>query len=180
MHCCLFVFFYLYRFAKTKEGKAIAQIVLDSSGFWPNLLTCLKAALPLTTVLRLVDSDEKSAMPYIYEQMDLAKKRIQENFNNVKKYYMPILKIIEDRWESQLSRPLRAAAYYLNPATHYSSNFNLTPEIKLGLYACLDKMISNKSELVKVHMQLDTFKGAKGLFGSPIAVLTRSKKTPGN
>lgn len=154
--------------------------MLDSSGFWPNLLTCLKAALPLVKVLRLVDSDEKPAMPYIYEQMNFAKNRIKENFNNVKRHYVPILKIIDERWESQLSRPLHAAAYYLNPAIHYSSDFNMSPEIKLGLYACLDKMIPNKSDLVKVHMQLDRFKSAKGLFGDPIAVLTRSKKTPGN
>ncbi|KAJ1267110.1 hypothetical protein BS78_07G031200 [Paspalum vaginatum] len=165
-------------FAKTKEGKAIAQIVLGSRGFFPNVLTCLKAGLPLVKVLHLVDSDGKPAMPYIYEQMDQAKNRIKDNFNNVKKYYMPILKIIDDRWESQLSRPLHVAAYYLKPAIHYIFDFNMSADIKLGFYACLDKMIPDKSELVKIHMQLDRFKSAKGLFGDPIAVLTRPKKTP--
>nr|CAB3486327.1 unnamed protein product [Digitaria exilis] len=35
-----------------------------------------------------------------------------------------------------------------------------------------------KTVKLKVHMQLDRFKSAKGLFGDAIAVLTRSKKTP--
>lgn len=95
-------------------------IVVD----WPNLLTCLKAALPLIKAICLVDSDEKPAMPYIYQQMDLAKNRIKENFNNVKKWYILILQIIDARWASQLSRHLHAAAYYLNPAIHYNSGFN--------------------------------------------------------
>ena len=50
------------------------------------MLTCLKGAYPLIKVLRLVDSDEKPAMGYIYEAMDNAKEKIQGAFNDVKKW----------------------------------------------------------------------------------------------
>jgi len=94
--------------------------------------------------------------------------------------YMPIVEIIDQRWTPQISRPLHAAAFYLNPDIHYTCDFKSRTDVKLGLYACLDKMIPEKSELVKVHIQFDRFKAAKGLFGMESAILTRSKKAPGN
>jgi len=36
-------------------------------------------------VLRLVDSDTKPSMGFIYEEMDRAKEKIKGNFNNIKK-----------------------------------------------------------------------------------------------
>jgi hypothetical protein len=39
-------------------------------------------------VLRLVDSDEKPAMGFIYKAMDEAKEKIQVNFGSVKKRYI--------------------------------------------------------------------------------------------
>ena len=72
------------RFAKIKDGKMVENYVLDSR-FWKNIVTCLKGAYPLIKVLRMVDSDEKPAMGFIYEEMDRAKETIQTNFKNVKK-----------------------------------------------------------------------------------------------
>jgi len=39
-------------------------------------------------MLRLVDSDEKSAMGFIYKAMDETKEKIQVNFGYVKKRYI--------------------------------------------------------------------------------------------
>ena len=58
---------------------------MDTRGFWKNVVMCLKGALPLVKVLRLVDSDENPAMGFIYEAMAQAKRQIKENFNNVEK-----------------------------------------------------------------------------------------------
>jgi len=57
---------------------------LDSR-FWHDVTICIKAAYPLIKVLRLVDSDEKPAMDFIYKAMDEAKEKIQVNFDSVKK-----------------------------------------------------------------------------------------------
>ena len=37
------------RFAKTKDGKMVEDVVLDKD-FWKNVITCLKGALPLIEV----------------------------------------------------------------------------------------------------------------------------------
>jgi stage V sporulation protein SpoVS len=57
---------------------------LDSK-FWHDVITCIKAAYPLIKVLRLVDSDEKPAIGFIYEATNQAKEKIQVNFGYVKK-----------------------------------------------------------------------------------------------
>ncbi|KAK4562223.1 hypothetical protein RGQ29_004902 [Quercus rubra] len=69
------------KFAKTKEGKIIHDIVMDNNGFWRLVVKCLKAAIPLLKVLRLVDSDTPP-MGFIYQEMEKAKEEIQKNFNN--------------------------------------------------------------------------------------------------
>ncbi|XP_058726393.1 uncharacterized protein LOC131597734 [Vicia villosa] len=72
------------KFASTKEGKDVAFMALDSR-FWGNTVTCLKTVSPLIEVLRLVDSEEKPSMGFLYAEMDSAKEKIKNNFNNVKK-----------------------------------------------------------------------------------------------
>jgi hypothetical protein len=75
------------RFARIEEGKQIQNCVLDSK-FWHDVTICIKAAYPLIKVLRLVDSDEKLAMNFIYKAMDEAKEKTQVNFGSVKKRYI--------------------------------------------------------------------------------------------
>jgi hypothetical protein len=75
------------RFARIEEGKWIQNCVLNNR-FWHEVTICIKAAYPLIKVLRLVDSDEKPAMGFIYKVMDEAKEKIQVNFGSVKKMYI--------------------------------------------------------------------------------------------
>jgi len=70
------------KFGTSQEGKRIECVVLDNR-FWKNVSTCLKATAPLMVVLRLVDSDVKPAMGFIYEEMDHAKEKIRSNLNNI-------------------------------------------------------------------------------------------------
>jgi hypothetical protein len=65
-------------FAKSKDGKLIEDTVTDK-GFWKNIIVCLRAAY------RLVDSDEKRAMGFIYEEMDRAEESIQNAFKGIQK-----------------------------------------------------------------------------------------------
>ncbi|KAK8931186.1 hypothetical protein KSP39_PZI016912 [Platanthera zijinensis] len=165
------------RFAGSKEGKFIQKIVLNTGRFWSHVTICLKAAFPLIKVLRMVDS-EGPMMGFIYEQMDKAKEKIQLNFDNIKKKYEPIWAIIDERWTSQLHRPLHAAAYYLNPHYHFSPTFRADAEVKIGFYSCLQRMIPNEDERTKIDIQMDDFKHARGLFGLDSAKSTRSKRAP--
>ncbi|KAK2433551.1 hypothetical protein QL285_018808 [Trifolium repens] len=167
------------RFATTVEGRKIAKGALDHH-FWKNILLCLKTAAPLVDVLRLVDSDAKPAMGFIYEAMDSCKKRIQSNFNNIQKYYEPVWKLIDKRWKGQLHRPLHAAAYYLNPQYHFGKDFkgdNI--DVKNGLYSCVSRLVSDDVQRDKINMQLADFHFCQGpLFGSEYAKKARTTMHP--
>ncbi|CAN1170222.1 hypothetical protein LINPERHAP2_LOCUS28863 [Linum perenne] len=71
-------------FSTTREGKRIQGIALDSR-FWTSVLTCLRAAMPLMKVLRLVDSDELPSMPFLYLELNQAMEKIKSNFSNIEK-----------------------------------------------------------------------------------------------
>ena len=67
--------------------------------------------------------------------------------------YEPILKIIDERWALQLHRPLHVVAYHLNPLLHYNPDFKaFDPEIKVGLYQCIIRMVSNANERLKIDV----------------------------
>ncbi|XLR19597.1 hypothetical protein S83_047509 [Arachis hypogaea] len=141
----------------TLEGIRVQNTALDSR-LLKNIVICLKTAAPLITVLRLVDTDEKPAMGFIFEGMRKSKETIKTNFGCVKKSYEPIWKIINGRWESQVHRPLHAAAYYLNPHYHYEPNFMVDDaNIKIGLYSCLRKLVPNQEERKKIGLQHPDF-----------------------
>ncbi|CAM8959963.1 unnamed protein product [Rhodiola kirilowii] len=152
------------RYHSTVEEKKIEKDALDTR-FWKNIIMCLKTAAPLMEVLRLVDSDAKPSMGFIYEAMDSCKNKIRKNFSDVQKYYEPVWKIINERWTRQLHRPLHAAAYYLNPQYHFSNDFkgdNI--DVKNGLYDCLTKLVSGVAEREKVNIQLADFHFRQGPF----------------
>ncbi|XP_027177656.1 uncharacterized protein LOC113776795 [Coffea eugenioides] len=165
-------------YARRNKGKKIESIIFDNQQFWPNVELCLKIASPLIKVLRMVDSDEKPAMGFLYKAIDQAKEEIKQNVNNIRKRYESAFAIIDKRWEDQLSHPLHAAGYYLNPQFQYSPDFQSDANIKRGLYDCIAKMVPESGERVKIDLQLDDFRHANGLFGHENAVLTRNKKSP--
>ncbi|XP_047309926.1 uncharacterized protein LOC124913387 [Impatiens glandulifera] len=164
-------------FSNTVDGKKIEEMVIGSR-LWSNTITCLKAARPLIKVLRMADSDVKPAMGFIYEQIDEAKEKIRVNFNNIKRNYELIWKIIDERWAIQLHKPLHDAGYYLNPQYHYSCDFKSNFQIKKGLYSCIERMITDENMISKIDSQLESYKNARGLFGSKFTKLAISTKSP--
>nr|XP_007132560.1 hypothetical protein PHAVU_011G105000g [Phaseolus vulgaris]ESW04554.1 hypothetical protein PHAVU_011G105000g [Phaseolus vulgaris] len=142
------------KFGTSQEGRKVQNVVLD-------------IVAPLMVVLRLVDSDVKPAMGFIYEGMDCAKEKIKSNFSNIKK-----------RWINQLHRPLHAA-YYLNPQLHYQPNFrNDDAEVKEGLYMCMRRLVNNVAERTKINLQLTDFHHARGIFSLEDAKLGRKGMLP--
>lgn len=161
------------------QGKVVKRIVVNDPNFWPHVAFCVKSVVPLVSVLREVDSEERSAMGYIYELMDKAKETIKFNCGGVDRKYTPIWKKIDARWTPQLHHPLHAAGYYLNPQLRYEERFSDCDEVRDGLYACMDRMLSPDDRL-KADIQLDLFNKAEGEFGTQIAKRTRMLRTPGN
>jgi len=101
------------QWSQKAEGKDIADKVFEKT-FWKKAEEIVLFSEPLVRVLRMVDGD-KPAMGFIYEAMDQAKEAIKKAYGDKRQKYFPIWKIIDDRWNKQLHRPLHAAGYYLNP-----------------------------------------------------------------
>ncbi|CAN1121523.1 hypothetical protein LINPERPRIM_LOCUS2227 [Linum perenne] len=153
-------------FSTTRAGKRIQGITLDSR-FWTSVLTCLRAAMPLMKVLRLVDSNGLPSMPFLYLELNQAMEKIKSNFSNIEKRYKPVLNIIEKRWNDQMSRPLHYAAYWLNPKVHFGENFDFNErKLKVGLYDCVERLSKDRDESLTLMQQLDTFHHARGMFSS--------------
>ncbi|GKV49742.1 hypothetical protein SLEP1_g56476 [Rubroshorea leprosula] len=128
------------KLARDAKGVKAASTVMAAS-FWNNVLYTLRVMGPLVTVLRLVDSESKPAMPYIYEAMIKAKDAIKRLQNDDESKYKEIFEIIDNRWKCQLYRPLHAAAHYLNLAVFYSTpNMDLDLRLTSGLMDCIKKM----------------------------------------
>ncbi|KAL4598585.1 hypothetical protein ACB092_11G069200 [Castanea dentata] len=68
----------------SSEQWRIHALVMDNNNFWRLVVKCLKVAIPLLKVLRMVDSDTPP-MRFIYLEMENAKEEIHKNFNNVQK-----------------------------------------------------------------------------------------------
>ncbi|CAN1124778.1 hypothetical protein LINPERPRIM_LOCUS31286 [Linum perenne] len=74
-------------FSNIPKGKSVQGIVLDGR-FWSNVSLCIRAALPLVKVLRLVDSEEYPSMPFLYFELLQAKEKFKLNFNNNERRYI--------------------------------------------------------------------------------------------
>jgi hypothetical protein len=99
-------------------GQKIQEDVRSIS-FWNSVETCMKVSLPLLRVLRIVDGDERPAMPNVMAAMDLAKEKIKAAIDDKPTLVKKVIKIVEDRWESQTGVKLYGAALFLNPSRFF-------------------------------------------------------------
>ncbi|CAL8115611.1 unnamed protein product [Prunus armeniaca] len=166
-------------FVQHNEGIRAHSTILYDVNFWSRVAFCIKSVIPLVSVLREVDSEERPAMGFIYELMDVAKEKIAFNCGKVERKYKPIWRKIDERWGPQLHQPLHAAGYYLNPQLRYEETFSNADEVRKGLEDCMTRMLSFEDRMT-TDIQLDLYDEAKGEFGSCLAVNSRKLRTPAN
>ncbi|MFQ6656982.1 hypothetical protein Gotur_026851, partial [Gossypium turneri] len=70
-----------------------AKKIVLGKYFWKKANDLIKVYEPLVKVLRLMDSDEKPTMGFIYEAVDRAKRAIQQNC----RYFTEYEKVIDNR-----------------------------------------------------------------------------------
>lgn len=167
------------KWAKETKGKQARDIVLMPS-FWNYVLDTLKFMGPLVKVLRLVDSEKRPAMGYIYEAMDRAKEAIEKSFKGNGEKYKEVFQIIEKRWACQLKHPLHAAGYFLNPEFFYAKpDMEFDESITSGLYKCIQRLIGDVEVQDKIMSELSLYKHAEGMFRNTMAIRSRTTKSPG-
>jgi len=89
------------KLSSTEAGKKVTEILL-STNFWNSVQDCIRASQPLLIVLRIVDGDEKPAMPEVAAAMDMAKAKITSGFEGREAMKRKLLAIINRRWQDQM------------------------------------------------------------------------------
>lgn len=168
------------RYAKSNKGKHVIDIIMDND-FWDDMGKISKVVSPLMRLLRIVDSDEKPAIGYVYDGMYRAKNSIKKLFKNKKRLYKPYTRIIKLRWDRTLRRDIHAAAYYLNPAFKYDEqSFCLKPEVMSGFLDTIDSKASafnlNKTRLMEESI---LYSNREESFSRGLALETAKTTRPG-
>ena len=86
------------KLSSIEAGKKVTEILL-STNFWNSVQDCIRASQPLLIVLRIVDGDEKPAMPEVVAATDMSKAKITSSFEGREAMKRKLLAIINQRWQ---------------------------------------------------------------------------------
>ncbi|CAK8538852.1 unnamed protein product [Lathyrus sativus] len=165
-------------YSKDVKAKQFVEQVLDSS-FWSTCVDIVKITEPLVRVLRIVDSEDKPAMGYLYRAMYKAREEIEKRFRRNKLKVEPYLRILDNRWDAQLRKNLHAAGYWLNPSCRFSQEYEKHKSTTQGLLDVIEKYAYDSKELrTKLTVEMSLFKNCEGSFGRTTAVENRDEVLP--
>ena len=162
---------------KKVEGVKNRSTVLFDPNFWPHVAFFIKTTVPLVSVLREIDSEERPGMSYIYELMDSVKENIAFNCGAWRENMAQFGEKIDGRWTPQLHRSLHVVGYYLNPQLRYGDKFSNVDEGRKGLFECMDRMLDYQERL-KADIQFDSYDQAMGELGTRIAIDSQTLRSP--
>ncbi|CAD6261373.1 unnamed protein product [Miscanthus lutarioriparius] len=152
-----------------KNKDALKSLFVSEAWIGNNLCTttavedCLRASAPLLIVLRVVDGDQKPAMPEVTALMNHAKERIKLSFNISTKQGLlkHIMDIIEKHWVNQMEHPLYGAALYLNPGNFYplvkANDDAIIGQLRGCFIEVLGRMIPDVETQMKINSNLIAF-----------------------
>jgi hypothetical protein len=166
-------------YSKDVKAKQFVEQVLDSQ-FWSTCADIVKITEPLVRVLRLVDSEDKPAMGYLYRAMYKAREEIEKRFKRNKVKVEPYLKILDNRWDVQLRKNLHAAGYWLNPSCRFSSEYENHETTTSGMLDVIEKYAYDSRDLrTKLTAEMRAFRSCEGSFGRQTAIEDRTEVLPG-
>ncbi|XP_061347945.1 uncharacterized protein LOC133293390 [Gastrolobium bilobum] len=166
-------------YSKEAKAKKFVEQVLDSN-FWKQCAEIVKLTEPLIRVLRIVDSENKPALGFLYQAIFKAREEMIKRFQRNKKKVEPYLKILDRRWDSQLRKNLHAAGYWLNPGCRYNDEeFEKHKFTTSGLLDVIEKYAYGDPDLnSKLTSEMRIFKNAELDFGRPSATRERNTVMP--
>jgi hypothetical protein len=161
---------------KNNKG-VLATSAMTRPNFWNGVRLCLRVFEPLVKVLRMVDSDIKPSMAFLYGEIVKAKEQIKLVFPNNEQpanlvVYNNIIEIIDNKMKDRLDSPLHLAAYLLNPYYSYNDDSIFTSEqVMDGFITAVETFYHgdyDKQSKV-LNEELHKFKDKHGHFGKPVA-----------
>ena len=124
--------------------------------------------------MRIVDSDDKPAMGYLYATIHKAREEMIKRSKRRKKRIEPYLRILNSWWDNQLYKNLHVASYWLNP----SNQFNTTKMEKhrqtiSGLLDVIEKYsYENPTLQSKLTSEMKLFRNAEGDLDENLQLMT--------
>ena len=97
-------------YGKEVKTKQFMEQVLES-GFWSKCVDVVKLLERLVRVLRMVDTQDKPVMRFLYRAMYKAREEMVKRLQRNKIKVEPYLKILYHRWDSQLHKNFHATSY---------------------------------------------------------------------
>ncbi|XP_073109325.1 uncharacterized protein [Elaeis guineensis] len=166
-------------YAKDSKGKKLTDDVLNSL-FWNECATIVKLTEPLIRVLRIVDSDDRPSMGYLYHAMHQARDEMIKRFRRRKIIVEPYLRIVDSRWDLQLHQNLHAAGFWLNPYFQYDSELmDKHPRSVSGLLDVIERYsFGNPTLQGNLTNEMRLFRNAENDFGRSSAINDRSRLAP--
>jgi hypothetical protein len=167
-------------YAKDSKGKRFVDSVLNST-FLEECASIVRMTKPLVRVLRIVDSDDRPAVGYLYEAIHSAKEEMLRRFQKKRTKMQPFIDIINSRWDGQLYRKLYAAGFWLNPRFQYDVNLmDRYINTISGLLDVVEKYANGNAILLsKLTSEMKLFRNAEHDFGRVSAKNDRTLLPPG-
>lgn len=163
-------------FSKQPGGLTMLHTVTNRS-FWSSCILISRLTSPLLRVLRIVGSEKRAAMGYIYAGMYRAKEAIKRELVE-RRDYMAYWNIIAHRWEQQRHPPLHAAGFYLNPKFFYSLKGCVHNGIMSAMFDCIERLVPDTKVQDKIIKEINSYKNAVGDLGRNLAIRSRDTLLP--
>lgn len=163
-------------YSKKTEGFAMLDHI-SSQSFWSSCVLIVRLTDPLLRLLRLVGSEKRPAMGYVYAGIYRAKESIKKQLVD-KKDYLVYWNIIDHRWGILQRHPLHAAGFYLNPKFFYSIEGDVHHHIRSSVYDCIEKLVPDVKIQDKIVKETTSYHNAVGDFGRKMAIRARDALLP--
>ncbi|CAH8276622.1 unnamed protein product [Arabidopsis lyrata] len=161
----------------SEEQSGLVMNAISDEAFWKAVALVNHLTSPLLRALRIVCSEKRPAMGYVYAALYRAKDAIKTHLVN-KEDYIIYWKIIDRWWEQQQHIPLLAAGFFLNPKFFYNANEEMRSELILSVLDCVERLVPDDKIQDKIIKELTSYKTAGGVFGRNLAIRARDTMLP--
>ncbi|KAL6563638.1 hypothetical protein OROGR_002597 [Orobanche gracilis] len=123
----------------------------------------------------------RPALAEIASAMDFAKNKVKASFEKKQALLNKVLRIINDRWENQMGKPLYGAALFLNPGGYFDlleNNPSYASRLREDFNDVLEKMITDRITRDKISNYADDYKNSREGFAREMALEHRKLKSP--
>lgn len=159
-------------YSKLPGSVGIVDLICNPT-FWSSCSDVVYLAEPLVQLLKIVNSNIRPAMGYMYISIHRAKERIRRELKK-KNYSWEI----NWKWTEELSQPLHMAGFYFNPQFFYKVQGEIPNTINSGMLDCVERLVPEAKVQDKILKELALYKNASGDFGRNIAIRARETLLP--